>query len=161
MAVANAEVISTLDEAQDYYRTYLVRPHHLNCYGRKAVVVFEASMTHCYSEESRGGILLNGIPEVRQVLGGKTEVRLFCLYRARLMDQVIPAICHHSMSTISKGQKGRERRVLHGPVLSSGDYVRVVLRPGSRGSWICLTSFPVTAAEWRTARNEKHRPFPP
>jgi hypothetical protein len=51
--------------------------------------------------------------------------------------------------------------MLHGPRLVSGQYMRVVLRPGPGTAWTCVSAYPVDAEQWMAARRAKSARFPP
>jgi hypothetical protein len=160
--VVDSASITTLEEARTYYRAKLVGAHKLSCHGRQVSVVFDYDVTHTYSESPRDGILLEGAKQVTQpIKGGKFEVRLFSLARARWMDHIIPALTHHTLCSLDVGRPGQQRNKLHGPCLPTGDYLRVILRPGPKTAWTCMTAFPVTQHEWETAAKDRQALFPP
>src|SRR6266511_1248505 len=132
--VESSDLISTLDEAREYYRVKLSGVRRVTCYTKRIEIVFEADMTHVYSEENGDGPAV-----VRQVAPGRSETRRFSLKRARLMDHVLPAISRFTLSIEGQGAKGRENKVLHGPKLESGEYMSVVLRPGPKAAWTCVS----------------------
>jgi hypothetical protein len=154
--VEKAEDISTVDEAAAYYRAKLSGVRRVTCCGTRIDIVFPANYTHLYSDATGDG------PTVSQTIApGRVDVRYFSLKRARLMDHVLPAISGFTMSIEGQGAKGRENRVLHGPRLSSGEYMRVVLRPGPKAAWTCVSAFPVSAEAYTQAYRSRRAKFPP
>lgn len=155
-----SECICNLKEAREYYRAKLVGAHHVSCHGKPVTIVFELEAVHLYSTQAP-----DSIPDGAEVVSqparhGNFEVRIFSLRRARLMDQVLRAICLFTVSIPGRAGPG-ERRVLHGPRLPTGEYMRVVLRKGPKKAWTCLSAFPVDATAWREARNARTAKFPP
>ncbi len=154
--------ISTLGEARSYYAEYLVGQQVIECHGRPVTVFFERSATHLFSEEAPSGDALPAHERVMQrVKGGRVEERRFSLDRARLMDRVIDAISHFTVSVPGTGVRGHEKRMLHGPRLPDGRYLRVVLRPGGPGDFVCVSAYPVSEAVWLAMRRSKSAKFPP
>jgi hypothetical protein len=154
--------LETREHARQFYDRYLRGAHHLLCHGRPVTIVFEPGATHAYSEEPDGPEPIP--PEervVRRLPGGRTEERRFCLERARLLDQVLPAVCNYTVSVPGTGPAGRGNRMLHGPVLPSGGYLRVVLRPGPGDAWTCVTAYPVELRVYLDMRRAKSAKFPP
>ena len=163
--VIRSELIETLDEARDYYRERLAAKHRITSYGRPASIVFEGDATHLYSVGLKGEDPRDLAPHervARQISPGNVDVRRFNVERARLMDRVLPAI---SLFTVSNpeggGPPGRQKRVLHGPALPSGERLRVVLRPGPGTAWTCVSAYPVSADEWLAACRLKRAKWPP
>lgn len=157
-----AEFIETLEEARTYYRARLVGTHKINCYGKPVTVVFERDAIHLFSVETPG----DDPPPVemiarRRVAPERFEERTFSLKRARLMDEVLRAVSLFTVSIPGTGAKGREKRMLHGPRLTSGEYLRVVLRPGPGEAFTCVSAYPINADGWRAARAAKRAKFPP
>jgi hypothetical protein len=75
------------------------------------------------------------------------------------MDAVLPAISNFTVSIAGNGPG--ERRVLHGPELPSGHYIRVVLRKGPGDAWTCVSAFPVNRGKWLEAMMSARSKFPP
>lgn len=162
MAVARSDLITTLDEARHYYRATLVGVRRVTCYGKKISVFFDFDATHMYSEGLVDGQVPLGATVVTQQIGvAVSEVRVFSLKRARHMDYVLPAISLFTLSIVGQGAKGRETKVLHGPRLPSGEYMRVVLRPARDKTWGCKSAFPINHATYMQAWNSKRAKFPP
>ena len=97
----------------------------------------------------------------RNLGGGRREARRFCLDRARHMDKVLPAVSGFTVSIVGQGQKGRENKVVHGPKLDCGRYMRVVLRPGPGTAWTCVSAFPITEFSYWEAMRSRRAKFPP
>ena len=162
MAVASSDLITTLEEARDYYRATLVGVRRVTCYGKKISVFFDFDATHMYSESVKNGQVPIGSVVVTQQVGvAESEVRIFNLKRAKHMDHVLPAISLFSLSIVGQGAKGRETKVLHGPRLASGEYMRVVLRPAREKTWGCKSAFPIARAAYMQAWNSRRAKFPP
>jgi len=99
---------------------------------------------------------------IKRVIGnGRFDERAFSLDRARLMDHIIPAVRYFTFSIPGTSVENRENRLLHGPQLQDGRYLRVALSPGPRGSWYCKSAYPIEAEEWRRLRSAKTAKFPP
>jgi len=160
--VIRSEFIETLEEARAYYRDRLVGSHDVTCHGRAVTIVFEADNTHLFSTESKDWRTVAANVRVdRQFGNGKIETREFCPIRARLLDDVIRSICHFTISIPGTGPRGAQNRMLHGPALPNGEYLRVVLRPGPGGAHTCVSAYPVALAVWRSAVRAKRAKFPP
>ncbi|MBI4699843.1 MAG: hypothetical protein HY744_01530 [Deltaproteobacteria bacterium] len=153
-----SEQIATLGDAQAYYRAKLVGAHKITCHGRAVTIIFEAHATHLFSVEADDAAAL---PEQDRVPNGRGGVRRFSVDRARLMDRVLPAVSSYTVSVPGTGPRGREKRMLHGARLSSGMYLRVVLRPGPGDAFTCASAYPVTEAVWRAMMAAKRARFPP
>jgi hypothetical protein len=155
--------ISTLDEARQFYRERLAGSHNINCHGTPAIVVFERDATHLFSVDPKGASIPTGHAVVRHIPPRRTEIRLFDLERARLMDRVLPAVSQFTVSVPEAGGRaGFQKRVLYGPPLvGSTDRMRVVLRPGPGDAWTCVSAYAVTNREWLAARHLKRAKFPP
>jgi hypothetical protein len=157
-----SELIETLAEARFYYASKLARTHTVTCKETRIDIVLEQDGTHLFSVEVED---INAIPAdqlvTRNIGGGKREVRQFSLERARLMDKVLPAISDFTVCTSGKGAPSREPRIVHGPRLPCGRYMRVVLRPGPGTAWTCLSAFAIEEAVYRQAFNSKRAKFPP
>jgi hypothetical protein len=157
----SSELISSLTEAREYYRVKLARSHSITCGEATVTVVFEPDGTHLYSVEVED---FNAIPDdqvvTRNVGRGKREVRQFSLDRARLMDQVLPSVSNFIWCISSYGPPSRSPRLLHGPKMACGRYMRVVLSPGPRTAWTCLSAYPIDAGTFDQARRSKPARFP-
>ena len=161
MSVARSELITCLDEARDYYRSNLSGVRRVTCCGHRIEIVFPFEATHLYSVELKGDLPDGAALVTQPISNGKFEARMFRLERARLMDFVLPAISKFTVSIPGYGQHGREKRVLHGPKLPSGEYMRVILRPGPGIAWTCVSAFPVNHSAWMDAYRAKRAKFPP
>jgi hypothetical protein len=160
--VIRSELIETVEEAKDYFLERISGVHTLNCCGKSVGIFFERSATHLFSEEPQSDILVPPSEQVvRRVKGGRVEVRRFSLDRARLMDRVLEAVEHFTVSIPGTGQNGHEKRMLHGQRLPDGRYLRVVLRPGGPGDFTCVSAYPVNETVWLEARRAKRAKFPP
>lgn len=160
--VLRSELIETLDEARAYYRERLVGAHTIGCHGRRVTIVFEPDATHLYSDDP-GNVPVDLALQVARAIGrGRKEIRRFNLARAHLMDRVLPAITSYTVSVPGTSTaRGREKRMLHGPPLPDGQYMRVVLRPGPGEAFTCVSAYPVTVDVWRAAFRAKRAKFPP
>lgn len=157
VVVERAELVSSLAEARAYYAAKLARSHEITRYDRRVDIVFERDATHLFSIEPT----VDQIPEAERVLrdlgGGRIEVRQFSLERAQLMDYVLPALSNFTVSTAA--QKGN--RLVYGQPLQDGRYMRVALRPGPKDAWTCVSAYPVSKHLWLEARRSQAARFPP
>lgn len=164
--------IASLAEARAYYAEHLAGGRRVTCHGQRVEVVFERDGTHLFSigpptdatDEEREAFIAN-IPEEerveRRLPNGKVEVRRFELRRARLMDRILPAVSCFTVSVPGTGRAGHEKRMLHGPRLPEGDYMRVVLRPGPGSAFTCTSAYPVPERVWLSMVKAKRAKFPP
>jgi hypothetical protein len=158
-------LISTRDEARAYYKAQLARAHAIIVRDCPITIVFEKDATHVYSTEIEDPLSIK--PEervVRYLSKRKTEVRLFNLDRAKLMDEILRAITRCTVSASGGTYNGREKILLYGPRLECGRYMCVVLRPGPGEAFTCVSAYPVEEEQWRKAKDPKRtRPtrFPP
>lgn len=159
--VIRSAFIKTPQEALDYYAARLAGARALSCHGRAVEVHFEADGTHMYSEGADAAAIVASERITRRVPGGRIELRRFALARALLLDDVIRAIEDFTVSIPGTGPSGVEKRMLHGPRLPSGEYLRVVLRPGPRAAFTCVSAYPVAERVWLEARRAKRAKFPP
>lgn len=160
--VIRSALIETRQEALDYYAARIAGLHTIVCYGRPVRIAFPREGTHMFSEDAAPGTPL--APEdrvVRRVHGGRIEERRFSLDRARLLDLVPVAIERFVVSIPGTGPSGRENRMLHGPALNDGRYLRVVLRPGPGSDWTCVSAYPVSLDVFRSCVRAKRARFPP
>ncbi len=158
--VIRSAFIERPHEAVDYYAARIAGARVIACHGQNVEVHFEADGTHLFSEDV-GPNVADGLRIVRRVKGGRIEPRQFALERAHLLDHVVPAIERFTVSIPGTGGMGREKRLLHGPRLSDGRYLRVVLRPGPGMAWTCVTAYPVSEFTWREAGRARRAKFPP
>lgn len=115
-----------------------------------------------YSEEASDTFALAKAERVvRRVAGGRIEIRAFSLDRARLLDHLLVAIERFTVSVAGTAPTGRNNRMLHGPALNDGRYLRVVLRPGPDDAWTCVSAYPVTVDVWRAMVRSTRARFPP
>ncbi len=159
----SSDRIETPEEARAYYRAKLARSHLVAFRDEPVTIVFERDATHLYSTEVADR---NSLPEalrVERLIPGARwpEIRQFSLERARLMDHVLPALSLFTVAIPGTGASGHEKRMLYGPRLSSGDYMRVVLRPGPGTAWTCVSAYTVSVEKWLDARRAKRAKFPP
>lgn len=160
--VLKSAFIDTVEEAQAYYRQYLaasVKP--VMCYGHEVRIRFERENTHPYSEDLTPENAHE--PQVQRKLGpGRFEVRAFSLERARLLDDILPAIAQHTGVIFERSPQERKRR-LHGRRLPDNQYLRVILRPEGESDfdWICVTAFPVPHRKWMEDQRSPKTKFPP
>jgi len=159
MPVASADLITCVAEARDYYRVNLGGLRRITCCGKRIDVIFPVEVVHIYSEK---GVAGPGVEICTQQIGiAQSDVRVFSLKRARLMDCILPAISKYTVSIFGQGPKGKQNKVLHGPRLPTGEYMRVVLKPSRNKTWVCVSAFPVDAATYRQAWNASRAKFPP
>ena len=171
MASSSAD-IQTLAQARDYYRAELAGVRTVTCYGKRVRVVFERDATHLFSdgpderlsaEEQQAWV--EAIPAElrveRRLPNGKVEVRRFSEERARLMGHVLPAISGFTVSVPGTGNRGHEKRMLHGPALPDGRHIRVLLRPGPGDAFTCVSAYPVSSEVWVAMTRAKRAKFPP
>lgn len=122
-----------------------------------SVRIRKSKVAH-YPEASKVDPLQAGSVVVSQQVGpGQFEVRLFSLKRARLLDSILPAISLFTVSTV--GQRGH--KLLHGPRLPNGEYMRVVLRKGPKTAWTCVSAYSVNHRDYMKAYNSRRARFPP
>jgi hypothetical protein len=159
--VIRSELIETADEARAYYAARLAGSHDIGCCGQTVTIVFERDATHLYSTEMKGTPCEPELVVRRTIPGGRVEQRKFSVARARLMDHVLRAVSLYTVSIPGTGQRGHEKRMLHGPRLGGGDYLRVVLRPGPGAAWTCVSAYPVNVNVWREACRSRRAKFPP
>lgn len=161
-----SHLIVTLEEARAYYAAKLAGRQVVNTRGDKRVTInFEAVTTHLYSEEvTREEFLLLPVENRvwRRLPGGRPEFRSFSLDRARLQDRVLPTIAGFVFSIPGTSAHGRENRMLHGPALPDGRFLRVVLSPwdGKPMEWTCVSAYPLEREKWLEARRAKSAKFP-
>lgn len=170
--IPSANDITNREEARDYYAATLAGVRTITCYGKRVSIVFEADATHLFSdgppkdlsqEEQRAWVAAIP-PELRverRLPKGRTEVRRFSLERAHLMGHVLPAISRFTVSVPGTGRDGHEKRMLHGPALPDGRYMRVLLRPGPGDAFTCVSAYTVNVNVWRTMVAAKRAKFPP
>lgn len=151
--------ITTQEEARLYYQKHLAREHRLTCAGRPVTVYFEPGGTHLFSTELKGG--MHAAIPVHRRIGRRIEIREFSLDRARLMDAVVPAIECFTVSIPGTGRHGLENRMLHGPRLPDGRYMRVVLSPRPATAFTCVSAYAVDHATWMDAVRARRAKFPP
>lgn len=158
---ASSDAITTLAEALVYYQSKLARSHTITCQGQRVQIVFERDGTHLFSEEVAD---IEAIPTdqlvTRDKNGGKRECRQFCLERAKLMDQVLPAISKFTRCVGGAQASNRRPKLVHGPKMPCGRYMRVVLRHGPGKSWVVVTAFPISELEYRKASWSEIVQFP-
>jgi hypothetical protein len=156
--VIRSELIENSREARRYYEERLAGLHVVKCHGREVALFFESAANHVYTEERRRDV--NAVALVRRLKSGDTETRYFCMDRALLMDQIIPAVQNFTFSIPGTASTNRENRLLHGPRLRDGRYLRVALSPGPRGTWHCKSAYPIEADKWMSLRGAKTAKFP-
>ena len=162
-----SELIETLEQARELYSKDLVGARTITCYGKRVTIVFERDATHLYSVKCDGAETLDVDERVERVIPigqgrTRTEVRRFDLRRACLMSYILPAISSFTVSVPeSGGHAGHQKRVLYGPALPHGERMRIVLRPGSGDTWVCVSAYPVSQEEWLRACKLKRAKFPP
>lgn len=161
--VSASELIETPEQARSYYRAKLERKHAIAAGGEPISIVFERGATHLYSEKVPDPDTIQVDQRVTRIISGsrREEVREFNLGRARLMDQILPAISLFTVATPGTGSDGREKCLIYGPQLPSKDYLRVVLRPGPGTACTCVSAYTVNVEIWLAARREKRAKFPP
>jgi hypothetical protein len=152
--------IATPEEARDYYRAKLVGARTITSGGLPVTIVFEHDATHLYSKEIKDPA--STLPRItRQIGPGKVDVREFCVARAGLMDNILPAVEHYTVSVPAGGRAGMEKSLLYGPAIQGVGYMRVVVRPGPGTAFTCVSAYTVDGAEWMSARRMKRAKFPP
>lgn len=161
-SLSSADQITSLDEAKLYYRERLGGSHKIHQYDEPLTVVFEHEGTHLYSREPDDDECVGADQWVLRTLSPKkVEKRVFDPVRAQMMDHVLPALSKFTVAVPGNGQRGREKVLIHGPRLSSGQYMRVVLRPGPGSAWTCVSAFPVSHADWQDMRKSRRAKWPP
>ena len=158
---ASSDLIETCAQAREYYRLILAGSHSVTSKSKAVDIVFEGNNTHVFSVEVPD---INAIPEDELVTrdrgDGTRECRQFALVRARLMDSVLPAISSYDRCALGKGPPHRANREIYGPCMPCGRHMKVVLRPGPKTAWTCVTAFPVTVEDFRKASWHKPAQFP-
>jgi hypothetical protein len=159
----SSDRIETPEEARAYYRAKLGRSHDIALRGEPVTIIFEREATHLYSTETSDWNTLPLGQRVERIIPGRRwpEIRQFSLDRARLMDHVLPALSLFTVAIPGTGARGNENRMLHGPQLPNGDYMRVVLRPGPGTAWTCVSAYTINVEKWRDASRAKRAKFPP
>jgi hypothetical protein len=159
--VRRSHLIETAAEARTYYEARLARAHAITCHAKAVTIVFERGATHLYSEEAKhAGAALQPMV-TRELPSGRCDSRVFSIRRAQLMDEVLRAISLFTVSVPGTGRQASQNRMLHGPRLASGEYMRVVLRPGPDKAWTCVSSYPISESLWREMCRAKRAKFPP
>lgn len=153
----SAELIKSPAEAVAFYETHLARAHEITSHARTVTIVFESGATHLFSEDPKGSPFPDEERVERVIPGGRIEVRRFNVARARLMGHVLPALSSFTVSTSALDGK----RLVYGPNLGDGRYMRVVLRPGPGSAYTCVSAYPVEEWAWKNARRDKAAKFPP
>jgi len=157
--VIRSELVADGREARRYYEERLAGMHVVSCHGRNVTLFFERAANHVYTKKPLPG---NTEPLIkRRLAANRFEERIFCLDRARLMDQIIPSVCSFTFSLPGTSAANRSNRLLHGPRLRDGRYLRVVLSPGPRGSWYCKSAYPIDPRLWMELRRARTVKFPP
>jgi hypothetical protein len=161
--VIRSELILTLDEARAYYAARLVGSHAVATRRGTTTIIFEAATTHFFSVETDD---FGSVPPhervSRRLSATRAERRRFSVERARLMDRIIPAIAGFVFSIAGTSSHGLEKRLLHGPALPHGQYMRVVLSPwqGNPDKWTCVSAYAIDAKVWAAARRAAAIKFP-
>lgn len=159
--VWRADIITTAEEARRYYQERLAGLHRVMCRGREINLFFERGATHVFSVDFSEMPAPEIVVVRRRLSQVVTEERAFSLDRARLMDRIVPAVCNFTFSLPGTSATTQHHRLLHGPQLPDGRYLRVVLRPGSRDMWNCVTAYPIESAKWMVLRGARTAKFPP
>lgn len=158
--VIRSELIADSREARRYYEERLAGMHVVFCKVKNVTLFFERAANHVYTvavESAPPGATI-----IKREIGkGRFDERGFNLDRARLMDHIIPAVRYYTFSIPGTSSDNRANRLLHGPQLPDGRYLRVALSPGPRDTWYCKSAYPIEAAEWRRLRSAKTAKFPP
>lgn len=158
--VDNSTLLRTPDQVFAYYAHHLAGRRELSVHGTPVAVHFPKDGGHLYSRDHKDGDD-SSLRIVRRISGGKVEVRTLDLERAGLLDRIIPTIEGFVVSVPGTGFSGGEKKLLHGPRLASGQYLRVVLRPRGGGDWECVSAYPVSAQAYAEALRAKRAKFPP
>lgn len=159
--VRQSRYIETEREARRYYQERLAGMRRVVCRGKEVTLFFERAATHVYIEALSDHCPANPVIIRRRIRERVYDERAFCLDRARLMDHIIPAVRYFTFSLPGTSEANRENRLLHGPRLPDGRYLRVVLSPGPRNTWYCKSAYPIEAAKWMELRCAKSAKFPP
>lgn len=152
--------IATLEEARDYYQRKLGRAHAINCHGKRVTIVFEPAGTHLYSVDAKGAPIPPDLLVSRWLSPTRTDKRKFDLPRAQLMDEVLKAVEHYTVSVPGTGAYAGANRMLHGLPLPGGRHMRVVLRPGPGTAFTCVSAYTVDAGTHAAMRRAKRARFP-
>jgi hypothetical protein len=162
--VARSALIETLQEARDYYLDRFVGVRHITVKGRQVAIVFERAITHLYSESVD---TFDGVPPnekiMRNLPGGRVELRRFNADRARLLDQVLPTLANYCRSVPGTGARGHDNRLVFGWPMPDGRSLCVALSPwrNERMKWTCVSAYPVPPSKLAEVRRIKTAPFPP
>jgi hypothetical protein len=162
--VIRSAFIDTPEEARRYYQERIVGAtamRRILCHGREVVVYFDHAGTHAFTKGFTGPIPAGAVLVRRRIALDKYDDRAFDVDRARLMDYIIPAIQNFTFSIPGTSPEERENRLLHGPRLPDGRYLRVALSPGPRKAWYFKSAYPIEAVAWRKWRTAKTVKFPP
>jgi hypothetical protein len=161
--VASSDLITSLEEARACYRARLVGTHTIQVRRTTATIVFERRTTHLYSEDVDAPAEIEPCNKVvRYLPRGRIELRRFSLDRARLLDCVLPALQSYTYSLPGLGPRGHDNRLVHGPRLADGRYMRVVLSPRrDRPRYYgCVSAYPIREEFWLAGRRAKTARFP-
>lgn len=169
--VDRSELITCLAEAREYYAHALAGARTVTVQRsgtiQRVTIIFEADGTHVFSDGLKDGEAPPApgeLVERRIPAGGgrfRIEQRRFSLQRAHLLDEVLRALSLFSVSVPEAGGRpGHQKTVVYGPALSTGERMRVVLRPGPGEARTCVSAYPVTQREWLAASKLKRARFP-
>jgi hypothetical protein len=160
--------IETPAQALEFYAVNLAGARKITCRGEAITVVFERDATHVYTEGvddtskiDPALIIRRDVPAGRGRM--RPDIRVFSPGRARLMNQILPAISLYAVSVPEAGGRpGHQKTVLYGPpLLGGGSRLRVVLRPGPGDAFTCVSAYPVSESAFLNACRLKRAKFPP
>jgi hypothetical protein len=158
--VATSASIADRADAVAYFYSKIAGVRNVRVGEAEVAIRIPRDGIHVFTE-SPGEAPLSASERVeRTVRGGGTELRRFSLDRARLMDQIFIAIGRFTVSVGGTGVKGGENRLIHGPRLLDGRYLRVVLRPEGKLRYVVVSTYPVNEDVWRRSFLDRKARFP-
>ncbi len=157
--VIRSGLILDAREARRYYEERFRGLHVVECHGRQACIFFDSAANHVYTREPTGRPDEQIIE--RRIGPGRFDNRVFCLDRAHLMDDILPALRYYTFTIPGTGLDTAHNRLVHGPRLPDGRYMRVALGPGPRSTWLVKSAYPIEARLWLELRRAKTVKFPP
>lgn len=148
--------IKNAEETKQYYREKLVGDHEIQVGGAVLVIRFAREEIHAFTEDIQEG---NTPPPEKLVQRPKSsEVRVFSLTRARLLDSILPTLSNAAGAVAAKEPRST---LVFGPSDKEGKRIAVVIYPVEH-CFAVRTAYPLTPKEFaHYRRTSKSRPWPP